>query len=190
MFNFIYYQQRGFSLLELLIISSLISLLAIILVPNLIETKNIAHQEEKQQQVTHKLNKLKLSLENFHFNSGYYPVYNLSVPDKPSLDYGNLEDIMDNYPALNKLIDFTINDPDNYYYYAPANIKFSPEKPYQPSRQILKDEPSKGANYFIIIYNGQSNYYKITSYSSDIITKQKEKPKQINKKRLNELFNL
>jgi type II secretory pathway pseudopilin PulG len=188
--NFNYYHQRGFSLLELLLISSLIGLLAIILIPNLIETKNIAHQEENQQQMVHKLNKLKLSLEQFHFNSGYYPVYNLSVPDNPPFNYGTLEDILNNYPTLNKLIDFSINDPHNYYYYAPANIKSSPKKPYQPSRTILNDKPSKGANYFIVIYNGQNNYYKITSYSSDIITKQKEKTKQINNKRLNELFNL
>ncbi|MGM0502427.1 MAG: hypothetical protein ACQERJ_07825 [Bacillota bacterium] len=184
------YQQAAFSYLELLIIISILALLAAIIIPNLITSKNITQQENTSQQIKHNLNQVKLSLEEFRFNFGYYPVYNFPLAQQKKPELGTLKDIITYYPQLTKITALPNLDYNKYYYYAPASIDFSTATPFDPKLKQLQENPLQGANHFIIVYNGNDNYYKLTSYSSDVVIKAKKNNSTANNKLIISLFEL
>ncbi|MBM7555842.1 hypothetical protein [Halanaerobacter jeridensis] len=185
--NLNYKLAAGFSYLELLIVISVFALLIILLVPPLIQTKNSAQKEEIDQQIIHQLQIIKLSLEKFNFNHGYYPVYNFPLPQQNNNKYATLKDITKHYPKLAKLLQNKIKEAEKYYYYAPANTNLVNSSPFYPSQEVLTQQPLKGANRFILIYNGNHKYYKLTSYSSSLTIKEK---KDTNKKQQEQLKDL
>ncbi|MFO7820178.1 MAG: hypothetical protein R6V17_08095 [Halanaerobacter sp.] len=181
------YKEQGFSYLELLIIISIFGLLVILLVPTLIQTKNPAQEKETEEKIISDLEDIKLSLEKFHYDKGYYPVYNFPLPQQAITKSGTLKELIAHYPQLAKL-EQKLVQPHKYYYYAPANANLKVKTPFYPSQKVLTDAPLKGAQQFILIYNSPQKYYKLSSYSSSLTIEEKkntEKEKQL--KRLFEL---
>lgn len=181
------YTEQGFSYLELLIIISIFGLLVIILVPNLMQTKNSAQERKIEQKIINNLEDIKLSLEKFHYDKGYYPVYNFPLPQQSITKSGTLKDIIAHYPQLSKL-EQKLVQPQKYYYYAPANTNLKVTTPFYPSQQVLTKAPLKGAPQFILIYNDAQKYYKLSSYSSSLTIEEKKNTEK--EKQLTRLFEL
>ena len=179
--------QSGFSYLELLVVISIFGLLAILLIPNLVQTKNSAQEEKTEQQIINKLQTIKLSLEKFHYNYGYYPVYNFPLPQQSITKLATLKEILNHYSQLSQLLNSKLTEPEKYYYYAPANTDLVANNPFYPSQKLLAKEPFKGANQFLLIYNGVNKYYKLTSYSSSLTIKDKKDTKKALQKQLKSL---
>ena len=182
------HNQHGFYFIEFLIIVSIFGLLAILLIPGLLTTKNKAHQEEKKQYIINKLHTVKLSLEKFHHHSGYYPICNLPVTDQSSPQFGTLKELLNHYSKLNKWLNQKISQPNRYYYYAPANTKISTITTFSLSQTKLDKKPLQGAQQFIIIYNGQHQYYKSNSYNSKVTSISKKETKAAQQNQLIKLL--
>lgn len=182
------YKQQGFSLIELLLIIFIFGLLAILLIPGLIANKNQAQEEENKQQILHKLHTIKLGLELFHYKSGYYPVYNFPLSNQSITQMGTLQELLNHYSKLSEFIKEKITHPERYYYYAPANTKLSTITPFYPSQRELNKAPLTGAQKFIIIYDGQQQYYTINSYNSNLLSITKKDSTAAQQKQLKKLL--